>query len=155
MLARGLAPYLHIDVSRLGSEPTALQQLADRMAALTFRTDVTQPGFALVNLGPDLAPTDFRRLLLDLAAALDAAHQRDFGRPLHFVSMSQFDQQVTTRAHLDGGPVESLLLLGYEPSAVESRLFLVDYTRCALDHGMTPRRFLDEVNPAFGRGVMP
>jgi hypothetical protein len=42
------------------------------------------------------------------------------------------------------------LLLGYEPTEVASRLSLLDYTRCARDCGLTPRQFLDRLNPAFG-----
>jgi hypothetical protein len=146
-------PYLTADGARLRAEPAVLPPLARALAASAFRTDPAQPGFALVDLGETLTPLDFRRLLIDLAAALDAVYRQDFGRPLDFVSMSQFDQQVTTKPHLDGGPAESLLLLGYEPSAVASRLELVDFTRCALDHGRTPRQFLDEANPTFGPGA--
>jgi hypothetical protein len=68
------------------------------------------------------------------------------------VSLGRFDQQVTTEAHLDGGPDESLLVLGYEPTEVSSRLFLVDYVRGACDRGMTPREFLDRHNPMYRAG---
>jgi hypothetical protein len=69
---------------------------------------------------------------------------------LHFVSVSRFDQQNPTRPHRDGGPDASILLLGYEPTEVKSRLSLLDYTRAAVDRDMTPAAFLDCCNPAFG-----
>jgi hypothetical protein len=45
-----------------------------------------------------------------------------------------------------------LLPLGYEPSKVRSRLSLADYSRCAYDLGIEPKRFLDEFNPRYCKG---
>jgi hypothetical protein len=45
-----------------------------------------------------------------------------------------------------------MLLLGYEPSKVRSRLFLADYSRAAFDLGITPQQFLEEFNPMYRRG---
>lgn len=43
-------------------------------------------------------------------------------------------------------------MLGYEPTVVESRLSLLDYSRCAFDMGLTPAEFLDHRNPMFTDG---
>ncbi len=67
-------------------------------------------------------------------------------------SLGRFDQQETTKFHLDGAPDQSLLVLGYEPSKVRSRLSLADYSRCAHDLGIEPKRFLDEFNPMYRKG---
>ena len=74
------------------------------------------------------------------------------GKRFNYRSMGRFDQQTTTKFHLDGAPPESLLMLGYEPSKVRSRLFLADYSRCAFDLGIEPQRFLNELNPMFQKG---
>jgi hypothetical protein len=66
--------------------------------------------------------------------------------------MARFDQQETTKFHLDGAPAESLLMLGYEPSKVRSRLFLADFSRAAFDLGITPAQFLTDFNPMYGKG---
>jgi hypothetical protein len=66
--------------------------------------------------------------------------------------MARFDQQETTKFHLDGAPGRSMLMLGYEPSRVQSRLFLADYTRAAFDLGVTPQQFLRDYNPMYRRG---
>lgn len=68
------------------------------------------------------------------------------------MSAARFDQQETTRLHRDGGPDESLLLLGYEPSVVVSEIALADYSCCAFDHGLTPTEFLEKHNPMFRAG---
>ena len=72
--------------------------------------------------------------------------------PFAYRSMARFDQQETTKFHLDGAPEQSLLMLGYEPSNVESRLFLADYSRAAFDLGITPQQFLSDFNPMFKKG---
>jgi hypothetical protein len=45
-----------------------------------------------------------------------------------------------------------MLLLGYEPSKVRSRLFLADYSRAAFDLGITPQQFLNDFNPMYRKG---
>jgi hypothetical protein len=129
---------------------TDLPILAEQVAAEVFRRDFTAPGFALVDAGVDRTPHRFREVLIALTDALNAVYRARFGRQLVYLSLGRFDQKATTRAHRDGAPDESILILGYEPSAVASRLFLLDYTRYAVEHEMTPHEFLDRLNPAFG-----
>jgi hypothetical protein len=74
------------------------------------------------------------------------------GKSFAFRSMGRFNQQETTKFHLDGAPEQSMLLLGYEPSKVHSRLFLADYTRAAYDLNISPQQFLQEFNPMFRHG---
>ncbi len=73
----------------------------------------------------------------------DLAVQRG-RRPFAYLSMARFDQQETTKFHLDGAPAESLLMLGYEPSKIRSRLFLADYIRASQDLGITPEQYLQD-----------
>jgi hypothetical protein len=122
------------------------------MALRVFRTDLTQPGFSHLDLGESGTPDEFREVLTRLAAELGEAYRRAFGRSLSFDSQGRFDQQVSTEAHRDGGPDESVLLLGYEPTTVASSLFLLDYTRAALDRGLTPQGFLERFNPLMSAG---
>jgi hypothetical protein len=74
------------------------------------------------------------------------------GRPFAFRSLARFDQQETTTFHLDGAPDQSMLMLGYEPSGVQSRLFLADYARAAFALGLTPQQFLHDHNPMYRLG---
>lgn len=139
------------DAAGLAGRPAELAALADWAAARVCRADLGEPGFALLDLGAGLDGRTFRALLIDLAEALGEAYRRRQGRPLRLLSLDGFDQQRTTEPHLDGGPEESLLLLGYEPTAVVSRVFLLDYARCACEKGESPEAFLQEFNPMAGR----
>ena len=81
--------------------------------------------------------------------ALSEINLRRTRKPFLIRSMGRFDQQETTKFHVDGAPPESMLVLGYEPSNVRSRLFLADYSRAAFDLGITPQDFLRDRNPMY------
>src|SRR5205807_1813064 len=117
-----------------------------------FRTGLEHPGFAHLDLGTAKGGQEFRQFLVELGRALGEVYRAAFGRELRFFSLGRFDQQVSTEAHRDGAPEESILLLGYEPTPVASRLFLLDSTRAALERGLSPVEFLEQFNPLTTAG---
>ncbi|MBB3205501.1 hypothetical protein FHS27_001301 [Rhodopirellula rubra] len=123
--------------------------LAKAMYERTCRTDFSQPGFCVVDAGSEIDSISFRRLMLELKREMAAIHEVQTGKTLVHLSAARFDQQETTRPHLDGGPDECFLMLGYEPSAVDSDLQITDYTKCAFDLGLTPKELLVKHNPMF------
>lgn len=118
----------------------------------TCRVGFDSPGFCVVNAGRAIDPVGLRRLMVDLKRELAAIHESATGKTLAYLSEGRFDQQETTRLHLDGGPEECLLMLGYEPSSVDSEMEIADYAKCAFDLGLSPGQFMSEYNPMFGRG---
>lgn len=126
--------------------------LADEIYERVCRTDFTQPGFCVVNLGTETPSQDLRQLMVDVKNAMAAIHQQRTGQTLIYLSAGRFDQQTSTRPHLDGGPDESLLMLGYEPSEVSAELEISDYSHCAADMGLTPSEFMEQHNPMFHAG---
>jgi hypothetical protein len=126
--------------------------IAEAVYHHVFRTDFSEPGFALIDLGPDCGSEGQRQLMINLKNEFSRLEGTHRGRELVYQSLTRFDQQVTTKPHRDGGPDESILMLGYEPSLIESRLEMSDYSKCAHDLGMTPADFLDRFNPMFSAG---
>lgn len=125
---------------------------ADKVFDLVWRADFTAPGFAVLDTGPALDSHSLRSWMVDLKRRLsEIGVNRGLGR-FTYKSMARFDQQETTKLHLDGAPEQSMLMLGYEPSRVHSRLFLADYTRAASDLGITPTQFLQDFNPMYKKG---
>ena len=90
--------------------------------------------------------------MVSLHVELDRLVHERRGMHLRFHSLARFDQQTTTKFHLDGGPDESILMLGYEPTQVQSAVALADYTLAAHDLGITPQDFMDQHNPMFSSG---
>ena len=129
--------------------PTAMRDVSEQV----FRAELSEAGFAHLDLGkPALSSEEFNEAVTQFARELAEEYRRRFGRSLAVLSQGSFDQQVTTGAHRDGGPDESILLLGYEPTAVRSRLLLLDFTRAAVERGLTPAEFLALHNPIFPAG---
>ncbi|NNJ25483.1 hypothetical protein [Alienimonas chondri] len=137
--------------------PLSLSDLADETTqdaiyARVCRTGLDQPGWCVLNLGSGADGLDslaFRRGMLRLVAGLSRRHRVDRGVDLAAVSAGRFDQQTSTRPHLDGGPSESLLVLGYEPTKVDSRFSTHDLAGFAADRGLTPSETLQQHNPMF------
>jgi hypothetical protein len=117
-----------------------------------WRFDFNAPGFCLLDCGPGTDSHVLRSWMVQLKAALSAINVDRTGKPFGYRSMARFDQQETTKFHVDGAPAQSMLMLGYEPSQVCSRLFLADYTRAAFDLSITPQQFLQDYNPMYRRG---
>jgi hypothetical protein len=125
---------------------------AEKVFNLVWRFDFTAPGFCLLNAGLGVDSHTLRSWMVELKDRLSEIAVSRGGKPFVFRSMARFDQQETTKFHLDGAPDQSMLMLGYEPSSVHSRLFLADYTRAAFDLGIAPQQFLQDYNPMYRRG---
>lgn len=117
-----------------------------------WRTDFSAAGFYLRDLGHCVDSHSLRRQMIALKHGLSKMAVARTGKRFVGLSLGRFDQQTTTKFHLDGAPAESLLMLGYEPSEVQSRLALADYTRSAFERGVGPREFLERFNPMFAAG---
>ena len=128
------------------------QGTAEKVCDLVWRFDFTTPGFCLLDIGPGVNSHTLRSWMVGFKERLSEIGVRRGRRPFLFRSMGRFDQQETTKFHLDGAPAESMLMLGYEPSKVRSRLFLADYTRAAFDLDITPQQFLQDFNPMYRKG---
>lgn len=122
------------------------------MFQAVWRRNLSSPGFDWLDYGCELNSRGLRERMLDLARSFSDSLVRRCGQGLAIVSMGRFDQQMSTRFHLDGAPDASLLLLGYEPSEVRSTLSIADYSRCAVKLGLSPTEFLDRFNPLFPVG---
>ncbi|MEO1526056.1 MAG: hypothetical protein AAFX06_11510 [Planctomycetota bacterium] len=118
----------------------------------TCRADFSQPGFCVLKLGTNLYSHEFRQIMVELKSAMAKLHEAAAGKTLSVIAASRFDQQTSTKPHVDGGPDENFLMLGYEPSVVHSELEISDYSKCAFDRGISPREFLKQHNPMFQSG---
>jgi len=129
-----------------------VSSIASDVYRRTCRVTFDAPGFCVLNVGQDIDSVAFRRLMVDLKREMAAIHEEIAGSTLAYLSAARFDQQETTRPHLDGGPDECFLMLGYEPSAIDSEIEIADYAKCAFDLGLSPKDFMAEYNPMFRSG---
>jgi hypothetical protein len=127
-----------------------VSRVAETVFRRVFRTSFTEPGFAVVVLPAAASSGELRQAMVGLKTQLSALHEAQSGEGLDYLSLGRFDQQNTTRLHLDGAPEQAYLMLGYEPTPVRSEFHIADYSRCAADLGLTPSEFLQRHNPMFG-----
>ena len=118
----------------------------------TCRVNFAVPGFCILNVGHNIGSVAFRQFMVDLKREMAIIHELTTGNTLAYQSVGRFDQQETTRPHRDGGPDECFLMLGYEPSVIDSELELYDYAKCAFDYELSPKEFLAIHNPMFEPG---
>jgi hypothetical protein len=131
----------------------AMPGLAKGIYQRVCRTNFNEPGFCLLDFGSSIDSHEFRGIMINLKEQLAIHHEAVRGQTLIFCSAARFDQQTTTKLHLDGGPVESFLMLGYEPSEIRAEVQLADYAKCAHDLGLTPQEFMTKHNPMFRSGA--
>lgn len=151
MLSNGFCMPLPYQCLQLSSADTS--KVAGVVFEHVFRTDLNQPGFSIVVLPVVTDSHGLRRSMIKLKEQLSLRHQSLYGEPLEYLSLGRFDQQTTTRLHLDGAPERSFLMLGYEPTTVRSEFQIADYSRCAQDLRLTPAEFLRLHNPMIGSGL--
>lgn len=137
---------------------SALRENVQKVANVLFqkagRENFSSPGFSLLRLGSEGTSRGLRELMLGVFDELSRLCEVERGTQLVALSMSRFNQQTSTKPHRDGGPAESLslLLLGYEPTPIESQMAMADYSQCARDLDLTPAEFLERHNPMFPQG---
>jgi hypothetical protein len=120
------------------------RSVAEELFRRVWRTTLDQPGFAVVRFATPVDSRGLRRAMFDLVAAL----------PVAFVPerLGRFDQQVSSKFHRDGAPPASLLLLGYEPTPVRSRVLIADASRAAHEAGVPLPEFVARFNPMYPTG---
>jgi hypothetical protein len=129
-----------------------VKSLATDIYQRTCRTDFNAPGFCVLNAGHSIDLITGRQLMVDLKREMARIHESATGNTLIYLSAARFDQQTTTKPHLDGGPDECFLMLGYEPSNIDAELEVCDYAKCAFDLGLSPKEFMTKHNPMFQSG---
>ena len=125
-------------------DPDAVPTIAPEVFRRVWRVALDQPGFALLRFAREVVSRELRRAMVELVDAF----------PITFVPerFGRFDQQVSSKFHRDGAPPASLLVLGYEPTAVRSRFWIADASAAAHHAGMTLTEYLAANNPMFPAG---
>jgi hypothetical protein len=131
-------------LNSLTLDPDDVPAIAPEVFRRVWRTALDQPGFALLRLARAVSSRELRGATVELVGAFPVAFVPErFGR---------FDQQVSSKFHRDGAPPASLLVLGYEPTAVFSRFWIADSSAAAEAAGLSLKDYLAAHNPMFPDG---
>ncbi|MCM4169982.1 hypothetical protein DHD32_00705 [Arenibacter sp. TNZ] len=114
-----------------------------------FRTNTDEPGFIHFDFGKNITPYQLRSIMVDLKKELSKLTSVHFDKKLSYHWLVRFDQQVNTPFHVDNAENQSFLMLGYEPSEIESELHIADYYSYAKESQAAPKDYLKNFTPIF------
>lgn len=101
----------------------------------------------LLDFGSGFSSEKLRQQMVSLKLALADLLATNHQESLQYAWLGRFDQQRTTRFHLDNAADQSFLMLGYEPSSVRSSLAIADYSRFAEDQGISTTAYFERYDP--------
>ncbi|MCL7763785.1 hypothetical protein MPF19_10190 [Polaribacter sp. Z014] len=126
-----------------------IKKIAEHCVENVFRTNTNLPGFVYLNFGENRTSSELRAIMVALKNELSAFTLRRFNKNLSYHWLVRFDQQVSTPFHVDNAEAQSFLMLGYEPSAVESELYIADYYKYASEDKKASEAYLKNFKPVF------
>lgn len=120
---------------------------AERLRATheaVFRSSTKKPGFYYEDLGADLGSQGFRQVMVDLMSGLRKLNKQRTGTPLKIQWIGRFDHRHTSRFHRDNADPHSFLILGYEPTQVDSQVSVADFSKWIETEGMSTETYFED-----------
>lgn len=130
----------------------SLSEMTEFIYKKVFRTDFNEPGFVVIDFGFSITSEDLRECMVRLKNSLSQIHIDKFGEKLLYQWMGRFDQQETTKFHLDNAADQSFLMLGYEPTTIKSKLYFADYVELFKSMHISGEEYFEKYNPIFTDG---
>ena len=134
-------------MNNLRNQILEVDELSYRAFTEVLRNSTSKPGFLHLMIKDCFSSYQLRQTMVYLKKAMAKQTERKWGKTLNYQWLSRFDQQENTKFHRDNAADESVLILGYEPSAIPSRLFIADHVAFARANQLSPTEFFDEYNP--------
>ncbi|WP_109829726.1 hypothetical protein [Reichenbachiella versicolor] len=116
-----------------------------------LRTSTDQPGFYYKDLGKDLDSYTFRQTMVEVKNGLSELCQMYTEFQLNYQWLGRFSHQSTSGFHRDSSTPHSVLMLGYEPTEIDSSVSLADYTKLIKEEGLAVEEYFgakEEINGA-------
>ena len=141
----------HLDYFFTATE-YSLTELGNIVYEKVFRKDFSEPGVVVIDYGLNFTSEKLRESMVNLKRQLSDIHVKKVGQKLLYQWMGRFDQQVTTKFHLDNAADQSFLMLGYEPSLIKSKLYFADYVQFYQSINISAAEYFERHNPMFTDG---
>ena len=126
-----------------------VKKIARNCMDKVFRTSTDKPGFIEIDFGKNISSNQLRAIMVELKKELSKNTRKRFNKKLIYHWLVRFDQQVNTPYHVDNAEDQSFLMLGYEPSQIDSVLYLADYYKYARESAKAPKDYLKNFTPIF------
>lgn len=123
--------------------------IVEKVYKSVFRKRVNFLGFAVIDFGKDFSSVSLRREMVALKKKLSLLTLKEFNKKLNYQWLGRFNQQETTKFHRDNAAEQSFLMLGYEPTEIDSKLYLADYSKYARDKNLNRMDYYETINPVY------
>ena len=120
--------------------------------ARVFRKTHDECGYIVLSFDAAMSSQRLRKYMVDIKEGLSEKCKAAFNQTLDYYWLARFDQQKTTKFHRDNAPQDSYLMLGYEPTEVESQLLFADYSQLIDEYGLSADQYYELHNPIFKPG---
>lgn len=125
----------------------------DKIYSSVFRKNHEESGFIILTFEKPMNSKILRKYMVQIKESLCKKCQADFHEKLDFYWLGRFNHQNTTPYHRDNAPKDSFLMLGYEPTKVESKLSFADYHQLITNNNIPVDKYYELYNPLFKKGV--
>lgn len=117
-----------------------------------FRKTYKEYGFIVILFEEELDSKLLRKYMVEIKEGLSKKCMAEFKEELDYYWLGRFNQQNTTKYHRDNAPKDSYLMLGYEPTKIESKLFFGDYHQLVTNKKIPIAKYYELHNPIFKDG---
>ncbi len=94
-----------------------------------FRQSTINSGFCYFDFGKEIDSESFRQIMVNLKKSISETCKTKLNKKLIYQSIGRFNHQNTSRFHRDTAENHSFLMLGYEPTKVDSKVYVADYSK--------------------------
>ncbi|MEO1052283.1 MAG: hypothetical protein AAFX87_16745 [Bacteroidota bacterium] len=108
-----------------------------------FRGSTEQPGFYFQDFGKQIDSKTFRQLMVELKSGLSRICELRSDKQLNYQWMGRFNHQHSSGFHRDSAEAHSFLMLGYEPTNVDSKVFVADYSKLIESHNVSLEAYFE------------
>ena len=110
-----------------------------------FRNSTKQTGFYYQDFGTKMDSKTFRQKMVELKNGLSKICNIRINKRPNYQGLGRFNQQHSSRLHRDSAQEHTFLMLGYEPTKVQSKVFIADYTKYIENHNLSIAAFFGGV----------
>lgn len=123
---------------------TLSQDLIETIYSNVFRQSTEKSGYYYINLGTKMNSKEFRQFMIKIKNELNKLCKTNLNKELNYQSLGRFNHQHTSKPHRDTASDHSFLMLGYEPTAVDSTVYITDYSKYIEQENISIDSFFEE-----------
>lgn len=113
----------------------------NKVFSTVFRKSTDHAGFYFWDFGNQIDSQGLRNFMIELKNGLSKLSELHFKKRLNYKSLGRSNHQNSSKPHRDTAEEHSFLMIAYEPSNVDSEVFVSDYSKYLEEHEISIKDF--------------